>query len=640
MGLSGGRQIASISLAMLTLPAFQARAAEPPSPEDLAAMSIEELASIDVYSATKSRIPLGQAPASLYVVTREDIARSGATTVPDMLRLAPNLDVAQAGPGRYVITARGLNGNDQAQNFTNKLQVLIDGRSVYSPLYSGVYWDMQNVLPADVDRIEIISGPGAALWGANAINGVVNIVSSPAGETQGLLASAVGGALERSGGIRYGGAINDAGAYRVYANAMDGDAMDNADGSSARDQWHRLQAGFRTDWATSSKDQLTFQGDIFDGRQHRLSDPGEKFSGANLLARWVRKVSDSQSFHVTGYYDRTRRDVIGSEAHFEVNSWNIDGQHRFAASDTHEIVWGAGARVHRYHILGIDGLEFEPPRNTLTQLNLFAQDSIRVGPRTTLILGAKLEHGTYAGTNFMPSIRVSHELGSWGMAWASAAKAVRSPTPFDRDVRERLNGFLFVTGSTDFRPEKLTAYEAGFRARPLENLSLSASGFYNDYHDLRSIETTPGTVFPLVWGNELRAETYGAESWADWSPLPWWRLSAGLSLLFQDRRFTAQSDRILTTSQLGNDPKLRVSLKSSMAFNQRLSLDMHLRHVGERPDPFLPDYTELNGQLAWRLNPRLRLSISGRNLLHDRHRELPSGDFIERQILVGLQWGR
>jgi iron complex outermembrane recepter protein len=610
---------------------------------DLSDMSIEELAQIEVTSVSKSAQPLSDAPGAIYVITHDDIVRSGAPNLPEMLRLAPNLQVAQTGANAYVITARGFSGSPAAQNMPNKLLILIDGRSVYTPLYSGVYWDMQDVLPEDVDRIEVISGPGATLWGANAVNGVINVITRKSGETQGLYGSVEAGADERSAGLRYGGKAGETLSYRLYVRGYEDDQTRTAIGLPAQDGWWRVQGGFRVDWAPSPNDGVTLQGDAYDGTRSQPNAPDEDIRGRNLLLRWSRAFAAASTLQVQAYYDRTERDSDGSG--FTIDTYDLDVQHSFALGSRNDVVWGGGIRVSRHNLIGVPSFFFEPQRRTLTLGNIFVQDTLKIGDTIQLILGMKLEDDPYSKAAFLPNVRATWRPTENMMLWAAVSRAIRSPTPFDRDVVEKVGAIEFIIGGPNFRAEKVTAFELGVRAQPSSKLSLSVSAFYNRYDDLRSIEFNRTTLFPLEWGNEIKGHTYGIEAWADYGVAPWWKLSAGANFLKESFAFKPDATSLLLpglpgVEQQGNDPKYQASLKSSMNLGSKATFDAALRYVGSRPLPHVSDYFELDARAAYNLSARVQLSVTARNLLHARHQEYPLAEAnpVTRKILAGMQW--
>lgn len=609
-----------------------------PSLDELGKLSLEELADIEVTSVSKRAEAIGQAASSVYVITNEDIRRSGARSVPEALRIAPNLQVAQTSASRYVVTARGMGGAQEAQNFANKLLVLIDGRTVYSPLFSGVYWDMQDVLLEDVDRIEVISGPGATLWGANAVNGVVNIITRNAAETQGGLVALGTGTRRSDAGLRFGGRLGEGLAWRVYAKSNFDQHTDTATGGSARDHWQKPQAGFRFDWAPSAKDAVTLQGDAYSGFEAQPGAPAEDIDGHNLTARWSRTAAGGSTFQLQGYYDRVKRGQPIDGSGFQVDAYDLDLQHGFNLGPRHEIVWGGGLRSSRYDIAGSGALQFSPAKGTLNLYNFFAQDTVLLTSKTRLVLGAKVEDDPYVGAQFLPNLRLSFTPGDSLTLWGAVSRAVRSPTPFDRDVVELVGGSPFLIGGPAFQPEKVVSYEVGVRGRPSERSQVSLTGFYADYDDLRSIEIAPGGFLPLRWGNGLGGHSYGVEAWGDYQLTAGWRLSASLNYLDQKFRFDPASSKILGVRQVANDPKYQAQLKSSVTFGKRISLDAALRYRSALPEPRLPAYVELNGRLAFAVTESIEVAVSGQNLLHETHQEYSQGTQIPRVAFVDLQW--
>ena len=609
------------------------------SVEDLRQMSIDDLANIDVTSATKTALPLSGAPAAMYVITHDDIIRSGAETVAEMLRLAPNLMVAQTSAGRYVITSRGFSGNNQAQAFSDKLLVLIDGRSVYSPLFSGVYWDSQDVLPGDVDRIEVISGPGATLWGANAVNGVINIITRKAVDTQGVALEVVGGDQLSGASVRVGGRLGETVAWRLYAKDFRQNNSLTSAGSDAHDHMTLPQGGFRLDWTATGDDLVTVQGDAYSAAEAQASGPDEDAKGGNLQGRWTHAWRQGSSLQVQAYYDRVERGGTSSGGHFTVDTYDLDVQHSFQLGARNAVVVGGGVRRAQYAINGSTSLLFVPPKRALDLSNLFAQDSIALGGDTTLILGLKVEDDAYVGATLLPSARVAWKPNERTLLWSAVSRAIRSPTPFDRDVVEKLGSTVFLA-ATGFRSETLTAYEAGARLEPLSRLSLSVSAYYNLYDDLRTIEPAAGGFLPLYWGNKMRGHTWGLEAWGDYRVTPWWRLSASLNLLRESLRFKPGASGVLGLAQAGDDPGEQASLRSSMTLGDNVTLDGDLRYVSALPNPAVPSYVELGARLAWNVDDHLQLAVTGANLLHDHHQEFPgpAANAVPRSVYAQVRW--
>ncbi len=624
--------------AAAVLCAGQAAPVHAQSIEDLREMSIDQLADINVSSVTKSSESLRDAPGAIYVISHEDIIRSGATTIPDMLRLAPNLFVAQTSASTFTVSARGFSGSAGAQNFANKLLVMIDGRSVYTPLYSGVYWDMQDVPPDDIDRIEVISGPAAALWGANAVNGVINIITKKASETQGLTADIGGGNLQQVASLQYGGRAGDL-AWRLYARAIDGDDTLTTTGAKARDSWSKGQGGFRADWTPSPADQVTLQGDIFKGDTADSGPDNDTISGGNILGRWNHAWSNGSNLQVQAYFDRASQSTDNGGGAFWVNTYDLDIQHSFSIGARNQIVWGGGLRSADYGITSGSGLSFQPSSRDLVLGDVFVQDSFAITETVKLIAGVKVESDPFVGVTPLPDIRLSWKLNQTTLLWAAVSQAIRSPTPFDRDVHEEVGGINLLNAGGTFKSEDLTAYEIGARVQPTDRLSFSVSTYYNVYHDLRTIELAPGGFFPLQWGNGMYGDAYGVEAWGDLRVTDWWRLSAGVSAEHEELKFKAGDPGLLGPSEAGDDPTAQGQLRSYMNLGRNFTLDATLRGVSALADPAVPAYTELNARLGWNVTPRVQLSVSGFNLLHAYHVEYPgsAGGSVPRSIFVEMR---
>jgi iron complex outermembrane recepter protein len=607
---------------------------------DINQMSIQQLAKVEITSVSKGAEPLSDAPASVYVISHDDAIRSGATSLPDLLRLAPNLEVMQTSPSNYVITARGFNGNAADQNFSDKLLVLIDGRSVYSPLYSGVYWDMQDVPPENIERIEVISGPAGTLWGANAVNGVINIVTRKAADTQGGYLDLGVGDEESSAALQYGGHLSDDLAYRVYAKDFYQRAFDSSPGVSAHDGWSKPQGGFRMDW-TPENDTVTLEGDLYGGAEASLGTPNQVIGGGNITASWQHALEENSNLQLLTYYDETQRSMENGGA-FVLNTYDFEIQHNFSLGGWNNIVWGAGERADQYRITDrlstASSLLFIPPARSLNLADIFAQDRIPVTDRVELTLGLKLEDDPYSGWSPMPDARLAWKITDKDLVWAAVSRAIRSPTPFDVDVSEKLGSTTFLTGNANFLPEEVTAYEAGYRGQFSSALSFSLSLFDNVYDHLKSIQLNSTPASLLEWGNTIEGHVYGLESWATYQALDWWRLSAGFNLQHENFIFTPGAIPLLDVSQEGDDPHHQASLRSSMDLIDNLTFDADFRDVGALPDPKVPEYVEANARLAWHVTDRLDLSLSGFNLLHGHHVEYLPGDEIRRSFFLETRW--
>lgn len=435
---------------------------------DLGQLSIEQLADVEITSVSKAPQPLSGAPAAVYVLSHDDVMRSGAQSLPDILRMAPNLEVMQSSASAFQITARGFNGSSAAQNFPNKLLVLIDGRSVYSPLYSGVYWDMQDLVPETIERVEVISGPGGTLWGANAVNGVINIVTRKATDTQGGVLTLGAGDQYASAALMYGGMLDDDVAYRVYVKDFYQRAFNNAAGTPAHDSWTRPQGGFRIDW-DKGDDKLTLSGDLYGGVEGQLSAADQSIGGGNLTATWRHRLDDNSSLQLLTYYDETERHADVNGGGFVLNTYNIELQHNFRLGNWNSIVWGIGDRIHQYGIsdrLGTaDALMWSPGHRTLNLANIFAEDHIPLSGSVELTVGLKLENDPYSGVSPMPSGRLAWQVSDKHMLWAAISRAVRSPTPFDTDVVEKLGNATFLTGNLNSCPSRSRPMKWAIAAR-------------------------------------------------------------------------------------------------------------------------------------------------------------------------------
>jgi len=606
------------------------------SPVDLSLMTIEELANIEITSVLKRSEPLSDAAAAIYVITREDIRPSGATSIPEILRLAPNLQVARVDSSQYAITARGFNSTT-----ANKLLVLIDGRSVYTPLFSGVFWDVQDVLLEDIERIEVISGPAGALWGANAVNGVINIITRHSRNTTDALVDVGAGYDEYGAGVRYGARFGEDATYRIYAKGFSRDNTVTESGSSAHDSWHKWQAGFRTDWGKTGNE-FTLQGDAYDGSTEQAVNDNKTIAGGNLLGRWSRTLQNGSAIQVQAYYDRTRRIYPGTFGE-DLYTYDIGVQHRFSLGTHHDVVWGGGYRLMRDEVTNSAVLAFLPPSLRLGLANIFLQDSISLGERLQLTLGTKLESNSYTGLEVQPSARLAWKLRDHALLWSAISRAVRTPSRLDRDFFVPSSAPFVLAGGPDFKSETVIAYEIGYRAQPVSQASFSISTFYNVYDNLRSVELAPGGVpllGPFVLANKMEGYTYGVETWGSYHVLDWWQLTAGYNYLKEKLGFKADSSDS-NIAAAGNDPTHQVSARSTMNLPYNLEFDVAMRAIGHLPNPNVPEYIALDGRLGWIPMKSLEISLAGFNLLDRRHPEFevqPPRSEIRRTFYVRMLW--
>ncbi len=623
-------------------------AAEPVVERDLTQLSLDELANLPVTSVSKKPERLSHAAAAITVITQNELQQSGATTIAEALRMAPGLQVARVDSHTWAISSRGFN-----DPFANKLLVLMDGRSVYTPLFSGVYWDVQDTMIEDIDRIEVIRGPGATVWGANAVNGVINIITKSAKDTQGGLVVGGGGSEELGfGSLRYGGRLGKSAFYRVYAKYFSRDSSVVPDGDTANDRWQMGRTGFRMDWEANPAGALTIQGDLYGGQSDQtynfpsLTSPTGRqlqseqvdVSGGNLLGRWQQSFSASSVSTLQLYYDRTRREAEGFFVE-DRNSYDADWQHRLEVGERQDWVVGAGYRLSTDSIGGSFLTSFDPEERASQLFSLFAQDSIElVTDRLQLTLGSKFEHNDYTGFEIQPGARLSWTPTEHQSVWASVARAVRTPSRAENDIR--LNDRVLpgapatvysIFGNSEFTSEKLIAFETGYRVRPHSRVTVDVAAFYNLYDDLRTTEfvgaapdpSLPGTpiVARLNLDNKAKGETYGAELTANWQATDWWRLRGTYS--FIDVQIHPKDGSNSTDSEdgEGRTPHHQFSLLSSVELPWNVRVDTNLRYVDRLPEDKIDRYLAVDLRLAWQVTKNVELSIVGQNLFDDRHQE-------------------
>ncbi len=611
------------------------------SPAQLKKLSLEDLMKLDVTSVSRRPEPYRQAPAAIQVITQEDIRRSGASSISEALRLANNLHVAQIDARSFAITARGFNATT-----ANKLLVLIDGRSVYTPLFSGVFWDVQDYLLEDLDRIEVISGPGATLYGANAVNGVINIISKSAKDTQGMLLTGGGGTeLRHFGGVRYGGMLSSNVAYRIYGKYFDRDDSVFTDGSNGQDDWQLAQGGFRLDWKASDENSVTFQGDIYNGEADQRLNDNLDLGGGNLLTRWTHTLSDDSDFSLQFYYDRTHRKIPGIFAE-DLDTYDLDFDHHFTLGERHNITWGAGYRFTHNVVDNSAVLAFLPATLNRHLFTAFVQDEILLRENLFLTLGTKIENNDYTGIEVQPSGRLAWSLTEKQLLWTAVSRAVRTPSRIDRHFFVPGNPpFTVINGGSGFESETVIAYELGYRAQLHPKVSTSVSTFYNDYDDIRSVRTN--SPLPTI-ANDVEGQNFGVELDTTFQVLDGWRLRLGYIYLQND--FREKSGRDDSNNARGEfaDPQHQASLQSFISLPGHFEIDSRLRWVDKlRPVSggragTVPGYFSLDLRLGWNPTEDLEFSIVGQNLLDNRHPEFgfPSANRheIERSVYGKVTW--
>jgi iron complex outermembrane receptor protein len=652
---------------LMTIPAWPQE-----TPKDLGNKSLEDLMNIEVTSVSKKEQKLSQIASAIFVITPDDIRRSGATNIPDLLRMVPGVDVAQINGSTWEISSRGFNSQ-----FANKLLVLIDGRTVYSPLFSGVYWDVQDVPLEDIERIEVIRGPGATVWGANAVNGVINIITKSAKETQGGLVTAGGGTHESGLGVaQYGGKVRQATSYRIFVKGFDYNSFPSLSGQDGHDGSDLLHGGFRTDSTLSKQDSLTVQGDLYEGsegeivRTVALTPPfgqvlplSGSVSGGNVLGRWNHTFSPHSDTSLQVYFDRTERNrVIEQEG---VNTFDIDFQQHVGWGSRQDFVGGVGYRFFSYATTGSLTASFNPASQGRQIFTSFLQDEITLKPeRLYLTIGAKLEHNDFSGFEFQPSARIAWNVTKDDMLWAGYSRARRTPSPVDRGINFGFAAFpgpggvpvlLNAQGSPNTVSENLDAFEAGYRAQLRANISLDVSTFYNRYGDLTTFEPGPPFVglnplpphldIPTIFANQMHGESHGIEMAVNWKATNRWTLSPGYAFerIHLQTNPGSQDTTSVSTGE-GNSPHIEAQLRSNLALPRKLEWNASAYFVDRLPAQQVPSYTRLDTGITWRASEHLAVSLVGQNLLKDHHLEAHSSDqsefssLIKRSVYAKFAW--
>lgn len=618
-------------------------------------LDMAELLSVKVTSVSKKTQALSDAPSAIFVISNEDIKRSGATSIPEALRMAPGVDVARVSSSRWAITARGFNGG-----FANKLLVLIDGRTVYSPTFSGVYWDAQDLMLEDVDRIEVIRGPGATLWGSNAVNGVINIMTKSAKDTQGGLLSAGGGNLETGfGALRYGKKVTEDTYARVYAKGFQRSEFQALDKAPTDDSWSRQQGGFRIDSRLSDHDDITVQGDVYQNQLNQtyllpdFASPqltrtfdNAHVAGWNIASRYKHVLSSTSEYALQFYYDHTERDEVTKSQ--KLDMLDIDFQHNFQLTPQQNIIWGAAYRANLDSFGSTQYFRLIPDKRNTQLFSAFVQDEIMlIDDELWLTIGSKFEHNDYSGFEGQPTAKLMWAPSPRQRVWASVSRAVRTPSRSDNDIRILEGVFnlpppfnsaslpFTLNGQNQFRAEELMAFELGYRFTLGNKASLDLTAFYNDYDSLRS--STPGTlqapgILPFYLTNQGGGKSYGFEVSTIWQMTDWWRLEGNYSY-FNGEFDQGQGNQPM----LSESPNHKISFRSGITPVDTVNLDFWLRYnsqvnalsaraLGTVP---ISEYVTLDARLGWQVHPSVELSLVGQNLLDSRHLE-----FIEETYIL------
>ncbi len=639
---------------------------------DILELDLSSLMQIKITSAGRKTQNLSDVPAAVYVIRQEDLHSSGVTSIPEALRMVPGLQVARISSNKWAISSRGFNGT-----FSNKLLVQIDGRSVYSPSYSGVYWDVQNVMLEDVDRIEIIRGPGATLWGANAVNGIINIITKQSSDTQGVLLSLGAGDHEQGiASLRYGTQLGENSYGRLYISHHAQDAYQfTADGTDSKDDWDMTYGGFRLDGDVGLNDSWTLQADVYRGENNQrvdsIWDPHSTIpiqvqdsfhpKGANLLARWTHGTSEINSWSLQTYYDYFYRGDIFLQQKYQ--TYDVDFQHRFQFTNWNDIIWGLGYRLVKDDFNNTFQATFEPENRTNTLLSAFVQDEIcLLSKRLWFTLGSKLEKNDYTNIEVQPSARLLWKPKENQRLWVAVSRAVRTPSRVEDSGKITVSMFelpsppyppgtimpFTLIGNQEMDAEELLAYEAGYRYEVGSNLSIDITLFYNIYDELQTYQLTNSLQFV----NGMEGKTYGGEISAEWKPVPWLKTELSYSYIELQMDVDDTIDRYYETVVEESIPKHQVSVRSSVDLNQNVQLNLWGRYVdtlkiasaqahdlGMEVD----SYVELDANIAWQPNKELELMLVGQNLLDSHHLEFIQEYFtspveIERSVYVKLTW--
>jgi iron complex outermembrane receptor protein len=638
------------------------------TPQALADASLEDLMNVEVTSVSRKEQKLSRTAAAAYVISQEDIRRSGATNIPDVLRMAPGVDVAQIDANTWAISIRGF--NDQ---YANMVLVLIDGRTVYTPISSGVYWDQIDVPLEDIDRIEITRGPGGTIWGANAVNGVINIITKNSGATQGAAVSAGGGSQGVAQGLaQYGGRVGQSGTYRVFGSYSNQGNLTSSDGTSAAaDGWYKSHGGFRSDWSPSQSDSLTVQGDFLQTSEgetistvfanqlplERTFNTPIATDSANLLARWGHKLANGSETSLQVYFDRYNR--LEDGAHEALDNLDLDFQHHLALGARHDIVWGGGYRLTADSEAPGYSLTYVPSSRTTNLFSTFLQDEITLGRSVWFTLGSKVEHNAYTGFEYEPSAKLLWQPTVRQAIWISAARAIVQTSRIEANLLVDLAvfptagggfGVAQVQGNPDSQVQQVYDYEAGYRVQVNKQFSLDVAAFSGSYRHMAGAvpgaayftvdEGPPHVVLPLIFEYGADAQTYGAEAFGTWTVTRRWRISPSLSAIHLNGNNT------YLVEDEDNTPQIQTQIRSSLDLTRRLDWDVAVWHIGrlrDGGDGAVPAYNRVDTRFAWRLGEFTEVSVVGQNLLTRLHAEFHD-DFglqrtlVERSVFGKIAW--
>jgi len=614
--------------------------------QDLTQLSLEELMNTRVTSVSKKEQDVMKVAAAIFVITQEDIHRSGATNIPDLLRMVPGVDVAQLDANVWAISIRGFN-----DRFGDKVLVLVDNRSVYTPTSSGVYWDQLDVPLEDIERIEVIRGPGGTVWGANAVNGIINIITKHSSATQGGLLAADAGSNEAAQGlIQYGGKVRRVGSYRVFGKYSNVGSLTIPDGPEGADGWHTLHTGFRSDLDLTPRDTLAVEGDLLstsEGEtisvvlanslpQQATFNSRTNVGAGDLLARWNRTFSSRSDISLQAYYDKYNRHEQGGLE--ERTTFDLDFQHHLAIGSRNNVVWGLEYRVTSDELAAKYSKSYVPPQRTDNLFSAFLQDEIRIVNSLSFTLGSKVEHNAYTGFEYEPSAQLAWTLPHRQEIWASAARAIRQPARADTAIRIDVStvtlddgsfGVVQIAGDPHRKAEELIGYQLGYRAQATHTLSFDIASFFNVYHHLQTDDpgvpflsgTPQHTVFPLISGAHAHARTYGAEVFANWNLTTRWSLSPGYSFIHTNVGPDLSSQDTSVAGVAGDNPRHKFEIRSRLRLPWNLDWDAALYYVSALPDQGVVAYKRLDTRLGWKVGESGEISVVGQNLFTPRHSE-------------------
>src|SRR5215469_170983 len=645
------------------------------SPGNLKEMSLAQLGNVEVTTVSKEPEKLLQTPAAIYVLPGDDIRRAGVTTIPEALRLVPGVEMARIDSDSWSVGIRGFGGA-----FSRSVLVLIDGRSVYTPLFEGVNWDVQDVMLQDVDRIEVIRGPGGTIWGSNAVNGVINIITKNAKDTHGTLAAVGSGNVDQAtGALRYGGTFHKTIDYRVYGMGFIRGQEFHTNGDPF-DEWSMGQLDLRADWSGNDRDSVTFHGDVYSGEKggetnsafffppSQANVDGTTFvSGGNLLTRWKHQLQNGSDFQLQAYFDRTnRQDAQFGETR---DTFDFDFIYHLPLPKHQDFIWGLGARVSPSNFIQTQAtVNFTPNQQTDNVYSGFLQDEIPlVTNKLSLTAGTKIEHNNFSGFDFEPSIRALWTPDDHQSFWAAATRAVRTPSRLDQDLG--LTGFfsaappfpIFVEikGNPAFKPEELLGYEAGYRSQVNPRLYVDVATFFNNYNDLQSLgdvsigfaqSPPPSYTYILLsvpFANGLEGNTDGVEINPDWKPTSWWQLKGSYSYLqmhLKDK--PGITDAGTAASDTGSSPHHEVVIQSLFDLPGQIEIDPTYRFVSALPAQNVRCYSTMDVHAGWHFAKEMELSVTGDNLFRPYQVEFGSGVNnapnigIKRTIYAQLTWKR